>query len=833
MPTVPIAVNGTIVNDGETLLGSLREWLGLPRAELPQIARYGAHPRIGSPQRGGRSLGLEIALKGADVGAQRRALYRALDYERGTMRLVAGDDWVAGGTGRVSIYGPWDVYYDIYSAAWHVRDVVDPSLGGQLSSPPVFSAGREAGSVAINATESGRIFVAEMLPAESGSLALWWRPTHDAPDHPESHFVSSCGLLLMYDPEIRKIRFGDRTNVAESQQLGFAAGDWIHIVCTWGDGLALYIDGDLAGTAMFYQPYLDICEADPSVAADEFAGDIEGLVVVESQLEDVHVARLYGAALNPRWMAVVPQPVRALYESGVGLSSRLDSDGDTRWRRRDGDYVHYELDDDAGEFDVDNLGDDDAHPVFYLRPDDAKSAGQIYARWRPHLWTSSEGSGGLYPVMIGPLSLTGKAQADGDDIRVFVDGVEVDRWLGGTLVSSVRVWYNTTFEPALTMSLASGIDDAVTSLVVNGDISTLPVEGCLYVGTEAITYTARNVRTGEISGLTRGAKGTSAAAHSASATVHWVQHDVWVYYGDSAMTAPTVDDRYKPTLNLSTSTNESWVYAEFGDDDGLRTGAWVFEGARNAYGYSGGLSSYTGNRGASADPWAEMGVYHGGIAIGFLSNHWYLRNPCGIARVQLQNGEWNVTTDRIGDPPYLWDWQVALRSSPDGESWAVEDTLADPAAFDSWQNWSMDETPPAGTTYASLFVYVRDAYGGSEDYEVHVEVADAVVTLDAYPVEVAGDEQANYPLDLTIENQATGQSVRLTLGMAIGEVLVLDTDAKLIARADGSQLPNAIVKDTPRRDWLPLQPGVNPISLADAGTVRLSVDVVWDRRFYE
>ena len=67
-----------------------------------------------------------------------------------------------------------------------------------------------------------------------------------------------------------------------------------------------------------------------------------------------------------------------------------------------------------------------------------------------------------------------------------------------------------------TSTLSSGINASVTSLTMASS-SSFPSSGTVIIGTELITYTSNSG--GTLSGLTRGASGTTAATHSSGATV--------------------------------------------------------------------------------------------------------------------------------------------------------------------------------------------------------------------------------------------------------------------------------------------------------------------------
>ena len=67
-----------------------------------------------------------------------------------------------------------------------------------------------------------------------------------------------------------------------------------------------------------------------------------------------------------------------------------------------------------------------------------------------------------------------------------------------------------------TSTLASGINASVTSLTL-ASASSFPTSGTVQIGSELITYTG--VTSNTLTGLTRGALGTTAAIHSSGAEV--------------------------------------------------------------------------------------------------------------------------------------------------------------------------------------------------------------------------------------------------------------------------------------------------------------------------
>ena len=119
-------------------------------------------------------------------------------------------------------------------------------------------------------------------------------------------------------------------------------------------------------------------------------------------------------------------------------------------------------------------------------------------------------------------------------------------------------------------------------------------------------YTGRNTTTKTFTGVTRASRGTTAAAHDAADAVTWVQHEIWIEYGDATLAAIVPDNDYKPMFVL-TSSNTSWDYDEFYD---LVSGASRMQSRRTGRRTPSGTGSnvYGGNQNTTDDPYEELGL---------------------------------------------------------------------------------------------------------------------------------------------------------------------------------------------------------------------------------
>lgn len=169
------------------------------------------------------------------------------------------------------------------------------------------------------------------------------------------------------------------------------------------------------------------------------------------------------------------------------------------------------------------------------------------------------------------------------DLRVFRGVTEVDSWNSG-MGSATKIWINPTYAPKIEMPLLTAITNVqavpfsvnVTVTAANlALIKRLPKSFIFMIDNEAfVGGLSATPNVYRFTAVARAQKGTAAAAHAAGATVRWIEHDINIVWGDAQAGAQVVDDTRKPMLNLSTSTNTSWVHAEFASGDGLRTGGW-------------------------------------------------------------------------------------------------------------------------------------------------------------------------------------------------------------------------------------------------------------------
>lgn len=536
---------------------------------------------------------------------------------------------------------------------------------------------------------------------------------------------------------------------------------------------------------------------------------------------------------NQRYVEAMPfSIVHDADGDGWALTTTLAVDGDVLWRAVSATTYNWNITADGETLEVVN-GDpavnDDAYPVITITPRQTATGVNPYRRFAAVGWRATQPASN-YPTDIcndgldTQIASTNFADAQGDDIRVYVDGVEADYWLDGANTATTKVWVNLNFAAAQTATTAASLGTgAITTLTVNEAITNWPETGLLLIDSEVFSYTGKVNSTKTFTGVTRAARGTTAATHDAADAVTWVQHEIYIEYGDATKTAIVPDDDYKPMF-LLTSTNGSWDYDDFFEATGslldinsYRAGRWIPSGP--------GTDVYGGNQNTAANPYAEIGLDVSTTSttkVAITSLFWQLSNPCGISAANFTNGEFYHGRS---------DWFKAyIKYSSGGATFTTEYTI--PASTNStWNSWSRNATSlPAGTTY------VRLELGGfvSAAYPMRVECADVTVTLNSSytPLVALGAEESTYRLQPTLVNTTTGESLAVDAAVDVDTDLEIDVESHQVTLPDGSDAYNAVDTVEGVRRWLlRLQAGSNTLRYDEAGVVEVDVTVEFERRY--
>lgn len=482
-------------------------------------------------------------------------------------------------------------------------------------------------------------------------------------------------------------------------------------------------------------------------------------------------------------------------------------------------------------------GNRPAKPVFDIVPVSNRTGGFQYQRFVPIT------NPGDYEMRQRPFNLAfaagldtaaliagGKMQADGDDLRVKVNGQEVDRWFGlsthaiGT--TATYIWANLDLAPRIELILSTAIASSgaidTISLVDTGPNRTafkrLPQAGIVQKGGERFSYTAADISKMELTGVKRTVYQSTAEAHAAGGTLSWVQHEIWLVYGDSSIAAPVVDDTRKPMLNLTNSSNTVWDWDEFTDLNNLRSARWG--ASKVTTGNGSDTKTYTGNQTADADPATEMGMR----ITSFQSKtnkwspdkatmYWSIYDPAGFTDL-IWNGEKRRTNG---------DWPTAsprLEVSNDGRQWTSIGTVATPATAGSWTAFTGTPTSLGGTYRYARFVMDGAVAGGSGN-ELDFSLEDVTGTIASANVPQGSicAELGGYRLNPRFTNGYSGEWIELDAVVDTGGTVRVDCFNQTITYLTDNRRLDALLKKSSKRfDWLNCAPGTaNPIVYSESG----------------
>lgn len=480
------------------------------------------------------------------------------------------------------------------------------------------------------------------------------------------------------------------------------------------------------------------------------------------------------------------------------------------------------------------IGNQPALPTITISPVSAGTYGFSYQRYVQVIGGGFL-NGGLnnYPLEItnGGLDTAtliggGKMLASGDDLRVYVDGAEVKRWTKDFNSASTKIWINyPNSVVGLTASLAGSIlgSGAVTTISLNGALIDtggviIPQKGAVKIGSEIFSYTSRSANGAfpfYLFGCTRATRLTTAAAHSSSAGVSWLQHDIWLYYGFPAIDAYVVDDTNKPIIDLS-STNTSWIYGEFATLTNTRTGNWISAGF-NLYNLS---RLYTGTQNTDDDPVSAMGVAIIDSAYQFFaSGTWSLSHPAGMTDITVTGKKrtsslsvaYNVFLIQSGHAvPAIW-----TESPPSTPNvWEALDTHSSVAL-------------PSNCFQISFYAY---AAGTTPPHSIYHEIDTVTIGLDWVPtVSMSAEVGTDVNIHTVISNAATGYDMTIDLVMASSDILTINTQDKTITLSNGSNQINSLIGMPIRAEWFPLLPSqANVISITEDS--QIDVGFSWEDR---
>lgn len=494
-----------------------------------------------------------------------------------------------------------------------------------------------------------------------------------------------------------------------------------------------------------------------------------------------------------------------------------------------------------------------ALPIITINPQSARAGGFTYKRFVV-MYNQTNTAFTNYPVNIlggnvdhATLVGAGKAQADGDDWRIFMDGTEViNKWPGGGGYNSatLRTFCNINLAPKVELTLGDTIAGAGAVTTITFQLSNANRDALqklqskenklLYIGTELFTFTDVNILTLSVTGCARQAKGSSAGAHAVGDTVRWIEHDIWVAYGDSTVTAPSAaDDNLKPMLDLTNSTNSSWVRTDYFSIGTLRTAQFIPRVVSSLWSKTSSSTARTELYGANhaTNPnltaiASEMGM---SIKAGYVTIwrteqaelEWRLTCPALISSVTVSGEKYRYATS----------WPTLALEATNSTSWTSIWTEATPASAQTWTNLSVNGTPTAlGANYSSIRFAFYGTVTGTASNLAHAELDSLTHDLVYPPSITLGAEAGEYFVDVRVENNTTGDYIDLRWLAATNSAITINCDTKTVTDAEGTNIRGALTVPETRHDWLTLEPGTNEIITTETGLADVDLTFTYEER---
>jgi len=435
-------------------------------------------------------------------------------------------------------------------------------------------------------------------------------------------------------------------------------------------------------------------------------------------------------------------------------------------------------------------------------------------------------------------------QYSGDDVRVFIDGIDVNRWFGDWNTATTTVWVNIDLKPKVQMTLRTAIADSGSVSTIDFAHTTtttsmlkkMPSQGIVVIDDERFTYTSIFPSAWKLDGVTRAAKDSSMAAHTAGDICYWIEHDIWICYGNADIEAKENDDYVKPIITLDSSSNTVWDYTEFFDFWLLRSGIWKPSVLKtsNTTDPTNTTHFYTDDADADADPATTMGMAimsfqsgtiwkaESGIVI------WSLNNPAGFVHVQAANGEkYRYATS--------WASTCVLQKSTTGSTWsAVWSTEATPTSAQTWQDWSnsKDWASESVKTYYYLRFYLggTSAASANNAYYYDVEAITLELNSSQVPLVTLGSSGGSYHLLSKITNTTTSEWIEIDFRLPLNTGVTINCEDKKILGPDGDRYDKVIKFSSRRQEWLDIRAGSNVLQFDDAGTAGVTLYTSFKKR---
>lgn len=526
-------------------------------------------------------------------------------------------------------------------------------------------------------------------------------------------------------------------------------------------------------------------------------------------------------------------------------------------------------------------GNVDVLPVIELTPTGARSGDGNYIQSFVTIISNQNRAfrNKFIAVELNTAAIITATQSDTDlfGMRLTINNKFVDRYIGAPNTTGSQLWFLHEMQPHISATLGTALTTGAETEIVfantvaNMDaLEKLPRRGQVKIDNEIFRF--RNPAADgwwsqdlKLINVVRAKFGTTAAAHSAAATIDWIQDRIEIEYGDTGLTVSQNSGdaaELAPMFETGSSTLSLRKYLStgngFADRKGHRGLEWKpepavvrrptqkrFRGDNDSIGVY--TAVHTGTSGSSIPAYANPATYLG-LAIRALedgNNHvltrgvtgWRLRHPWGITDVTVTGQKFSTTT---GD----WIKFLGLKSSRRGENWKEQWSEAALSTGNEWANLSTGVQAvkkSLGATHDHILLEMRGAVnGGATRHQALSEISavDVYLSTSRMPTVTLGTARTSqYEIkNLKLVNNTISPAETLqikNLTVAVNTKIKIDVENMLAYIDDNSQrnIIERVFTDTNRKHWLKLKGGVsNAVEFTDVGTGNITVAYVWHDR---
>ena len=133
-------------------------------------------------------------------------------------------------------------------------------------------------------------------------------------------------------------------------------------------------------------------------------------------------------------------------------------------------------------------------------------------------------------------------------------------------------------------------------------------------------------------------------------------HDIWILYGYSSAVNKVVNTKKEPVFDIDTSTNESWIYENFGNMYGVGLGQWASAPHQGIVLFYHSNHLGFGVTYSEAGMWLEVMQQNMNNLWPRNGGRWYIGHPAGITNINITNGEKYATLANVTS------WRAEIQS---------------------------------------------------------------------------------------------------------------------------------------------------------------------------